>query len=278
MSNWYDELQQLCDEFDIPSEYLTAIIDDPKVMPMIRGKAFEFRIMVLLQKSLPQDVWEVSKPFMNAQAGIHDVDVLVTHKPSRKFIRIECKLASKGSLRIPPGGNPNAKVKCMRSRTLGDEMVRQRAAELGISVSKLSSHRDNYVPDEFDFVFSSLSNSLFDTDPATGRYRWAGSAEDKKFLRAWIGSRSMSEVEASFQYVFFAKSGDLTPKGRGTSCTRRTCGSPKTCEFIPNYPEISFSSATKKPTKPWNGIEDVEKVFSAFLGLPPSATGVPGRS
>ena len=82
-------------------------------------KLFEFSVMTTLQKILQEDEWEVNKPIMNAQIGFHDVDVRIFHKPTKKVLRVECKLAKKGGYRLFPDGHSEIRVKCMRSRTLG---------------------------------------------------------------------------------------------------------------------------------------------------------------
>lgn len=79
---------------------MSEILSDPKVIPMIRGKAFEFSAMLLLQNILPKSDWVVDKPVMNAQFGLHDMDVRITHQKTQKVIGVECKLASKGSFKI----------------------------------------------------------------------------------------------------------------------------------------------------------------------------------
>lgn len=37
---WQKEVEEFCRRFDIPIEYLADTLSDPKVIPMIRGKAF----------------------------------------------------------------------------------------------------------------------------------------------------------------------------------------------------------------------------------------------
>ena len=56
---------------------------------MIRGKGFEFSTLIAFQNILNSEIWEVSKPNMNAQAMQHDVDILVKHIPSAKTISVD---------------------------------------------------------------------------------------------------------------------------------------------------------------------------------------------
>jgi hypothetical protein len=42
---WIQSLINYCQEYNIPIEYLGDTLYDPKVVPMIRGKAFEFSVL-----------------------------------------------------------------------------------------------------------------------------------------------------------------------------------------------------------------------------------------
>src|SRR3990167_929232 len=117
--NWEEKVREYCEKYNIPILYLAETLYEPKVVPMVRGKAFEFSAMMALQRMLPEGDWIVDKVPMNAQTGLHDVDVRVTHKATKKVIRVECKLAKKGGYRILSDGHSEIRVKCMRSRTLG---------------------------------------------------------------------------------------------------------------------------------------------------------------
>src|SRR3989344_739634 len=99
-NNWTEKVKEFCEKYNIPIFYLAETLYEPKVVPMIRGKAFEFSVMMALQEVLPKSEWLVDKPMMNAQTGLHDVDVRVFHKPTGKVIRVECKLAKKGGYRL----------------------------------------------------------------------------------------------------------------------------------------------------------------------------------
>ena len=39
---WIEKLEIFGDRYNLNIEYLVEILDDPKVIPMIRGKSFEF--------------------------------------------------------------------------------------------------------------------------------------------------------------------------------------------------------------------------------------------
>jgi len=142
--SWEEKVKDYCEKYNIPVLYLAETLYEPKVVPMIRGKAFEFSVMMALQEILPRDKWQVDKPMMNAQIGLHDIDVRVLHKPTGKVISVECKLAKKGGYRLFNDGHSEIRVKCMRSRTLGPAKVKELAPKFGISEKVLAIHNDQY--------------------------------------------------------------------------------------------------------------------------------------
>jgi hypothetical protein len=172
-SAWQEALVRYCKDFNIPIDYLSDILRDSKVNPMIRGKGFEFSTLQAFQRILKPDVWEVSKPNMNAQAMQHDVDILVKHIGSGKTISVECKLSKKDSFRVSKTGEVSAAVKCMRSRTLGQEIIAERAPLMGVTVQQLNAHKDNYLNTDFDVVASSFGNAFYTTDKENGEYIWS---------------------------------------------------------------------------------------------------------
>lgn len=262
---WVEELRELCLDYDIPLNYLNEILGDPKVLPMIRGKAFEYSAQDKLRHYLPDSKWSVSKPRMNAQAGEHDVDLIVEHLDSGQKIRIECKLAKKGSFKIPVSGIPRAAVKCMRSRTIGEEVIRSRAVLLDLSEETLRSHKDNYRDNEFDFVISSLSNSFYKTNLTTLRYYWSATEPEIKFLKSLSTQSGIEPKTITFDYLFLAPARELTPARRGTNCPRETCAVRSSCSFIPNYPLVEFDKNSGLPIKPWVAINDTETTFLEYL-------------
>jgi hypothetical protein len=46
------QVKQYCKKYDVPIESIVDVISDLKVIPMIRGKAFEFAASVLLKTKL----------------------------------------------------------------------------------------------------------------------------------------------------------------------------------------------------------------------------------
>ncbi|HHR6503339.1 TPA: hypothetical protein ACS8CD_003925, partial [Providencia alcalifaciens] len=174
------ELIDFCELYNLPLQHLGATLKDPKVIPMIRGKAFEFSVKDKLSDVLNQDTWYVSKPFINPQLGSHDQDVLIKHLPTSRLITIECKLSAKGQYKFQTHESI-FKIKCMRSRTLGPELVRRLAPLRGISEESLSVHNDQYLCDDFDLVITSLANAFYSTNEE-GIFIWNPSAVGQDFL------------------------------------------------------------------------------------------------
>ena len=254
---WEEKVKEYCEKYNIPLLYLVETLYEPKVVPMIRGKAFEFSVMMALQNILPKDEWQVDKQAMNAQIGFHDVDVRIVHKPTKKTIRIECKLAKKGGYRLFTDGHSEIRVKCMRSRTLGLSKVKELAPKLGVSEKVLAVHNDQYLPADFDVVISSIGNAFYITDKKTELFEWRPPKAGMDFLRK-IGFKNVGSLQDfAFQKMYAAKASDLTIGHNSVVCTRALCKNKKACGFIPNYPIITFDKKTKQPTNKWISIEQI---------------------
>ncbi len=264
---WINKVRQYCIKYNIPVEYLPEIISDPKVIPMVRGKAFEFSVFLRLQQILPSSEWLVSKPFMNAQFGIHDMDVKVMHIATQKVISIECKLAGKGTFRVLKNGNSQIKVKCMRSRTLGESKVKELAPKLNIPESLLQVHNDQYVTSDFDIVITSIANAFYETDAETDLFEWQPTEKAITFLQN-ISELTNSEDLQHFAYnkMYVASSESLAIKeNNNITCTRKGCTKLQNCGFIPNYPLITFENGNKKPNNAWFEIENCELLFKSMI-------------
>lgn len=264
--DWIKKVEEYCKKYNIPLIYLTDTMYEPKVIPMIRGKAFEFSVMRALQEILPENEWEVSKPIMNAQAGLHDVDVRIYHEETKQVIRIECKLAKKEGFRLFPDGHSEIKVKCMRSRTLGDARVRELAPRWGVSQKRLRVHNDQYLPENFDVVVCSIGNAFYRTDRQTGIFEWRPMDVEKDFLGKLGASNEEDLKDFAFNEMYVAKSEDIVVSNRtGVVCTRRGCTNQNNCGFIPNYPIIRFDAATGRPTNGWVPLDESLTVFQSFI-------------
>ena len=264
--SWQTKISEYCKKYNIPIFYLAETMYEPKVIPMIRGKAFEFSVMMVLQKTLPKKEWEVKKEIMNAQLGFHDVDVMVIHKPTKRIIRVECKLAKKGSYRSFSDGHSEIRVKCMRSRTLGSSKVKELAPKLGVSEKSLAVHNDQYLPADFDVVISSIGNAFYTTDKETGLFEWRPTKKEEKFLQKIGAPKEENLKDFAFRTLYAAKSSDLQIGNNGITCTRAKCKNKKACGFIPNYPVIIFNKNTNQPKAGWVPIDKSLTLFDDFIG------------
>lgn len=138
-----------CQQYNIPIDYFFDILWDQKVTPMIRGKAMEYNVFVLLKKILSAKEWSVQKLNLNPQHGIYDEDIGVIHRRTGIVLKIESKSAVRGSFKDGKKAKkikePHFLVKCHRSR----------------SVIKLAgTSNDRYSDDTFDIIISNPSNSI----------------------------------------------------------------------------------------------------------------------
>lgn len=268
-SDWVEKVIQYCIKYDIPISHLAEILNDPKVIPMVRGKAFEFSVLSRLQQILPTDEWIVDKPSVNAQFGIHDVDIRVIHKATRKTIRVECKLAGKGNFRLQKDGSATIKVKCMRSRTLGTAKVVELSKKMNISETLLSVHNDQYLPTDFDIVITSIGNAFYTTNEDTDDYEWNPSNSGLQFLEqlAQFYDEPITHLqEFAYHTMYIADASNLAISTTNQhTCTRTKCVDKQNCGFIPNYPIIHFAKNAFFPTKNWYHIDKSVEIFSRML-------------
>jgi len=264
---WIEKVRNYCLMYDIPIIYLPEIISDPKVIPMVRGKAFEFSVLLRLQEVLPKSIWTVDKPFMNAQFGLHDTDVRLVHNKTQKVISIKCKLAGKGSFRAINENEFLIKVKCMRSRTLGESKVKELAPKIGVSENLLKVHNDQYVPSDFDIVITSIGNAFYETNDETDLFEWTPTKIGIDFLKKLSGKNNVIDLQHfAYNSMFVSTSESLAiTKENGIKCTRRSCTKSNNCGFIPHYPVIKFDGKSNEPQNSWVSIEKSEKLFLELI-------------
>ncbi|MFN0203480.1 MAG: restriction endonuclease [Bacteroidia bacterium] len=254
----------------MPIDYLSEIINDPKVVPMIRGKAFEYSAMIYLQTFLPVEDWLVDKPILNPQFGIHDMDVRVTHIKTGKSLSVECKLAGKGRFKVLKNGGQQIDVKCMRSRTLGDKKATESALKLGLDAEILKIHNDQYLPTDFDVVLTSIANTFYTTEEESNSFEWNPTDAAIDFLHS-ISREKIEHTDLqyfAYHKMYLAAANDLAVKnGNTASCSRKACSNPSNCGFIPNYPSIIFEKGEKIPNQPWVEIENAEQFFKRIISL-----------
>lgn len=92
------KLLKYCKKFNIPLEFLFEILEDQKVSPMIRGKAMEYNAFLMLEQILPRTTWSVQKLNLNAQTGMYDEDISITHRRTGIILKVESKSTVRGSM------------------------------------------------------------------------------------------------------------------------------------------------------------------------------------
>ncbi len=262
---WIERLQAVCEKYAISPEHLDYILEDPKVIPMIRGKAFEFAARDRIASLLPSNSYKVTNPFINPQAGSEKLDVEIRRTSDGKVIRIECKLAKKGDFSFKTRTYKSfvkqtlyrIRVKCMRSRTLGEKAAEVMAKRTGRTKEDHLIHSDQYLPKDFDFVVTTIANAFFQTDDE-GYFVWQPGTEAEHFL-SLIG---VNNPTTAFDKMYVARSHDVRVALENSfKCTRKKCNNKDTCGFIPNYPEMYFD-AGGKVLAPWYPLESIETLLS----------------
>ncbi len=279
---WIDDIRKYCRKLNIETKDLYSVLSDPKVSPMIRGKAFEFSLSYRLSQILASDEWTVSKPTMNAQSNAHDVDVKVLHNPTETVISVECKLAKKGSFRVAKRKYRNRdkndyflEVKCMRSRTtLSDDRVRTGAAAHGVTKEAFKLHSDQYRAVNFDVVATSIANAFYETEEDTGMYIFQPSENARKLFEEFNPPNDEEELQLFiYNKIYLARSMDLAVTTKsGVECGRRNCTDRSNCGFIPNSPLINFGNIgdlppgkIPAPNNHWVELKDAESLFRKSL-------------
>ncbi len=259
-------LERYCDNYNIPEKHLLDIINDLKVIPMIRGKGFEFFVSDKLKKILNKHVWEVSNPLMNAQPGTRDIDVKVINTKTNEITRIECKLAKNNSIKSDL--NIKFQVKCMRSRAIGHKEVATRVAkEYGINTQDVLEHADQYREDDFDLIATSLDNAFWSSD-SNGRYIFNykkpyAEKLSQMFPKLFKEPYNPQEFKkSSANFILIARSKDIkVSKENKIICRRRDCRNKENCGFIPNYPIINLNEVAEG-SSPWINILEIEKLLN----------------
>lgn len=212
--NLNNSLKEYCNYFDLPIEHIVEIISDLKVIPMLRGKGFEFTVADCLRSTLSQD-WDVDNPNINAQSEVHDVDVFVIRKKDNKRIKIECKLSGKNSFANDDSGNIIFKVKCMRSRTISDnEMATRMAKKYSVERKQILFHADNYREIDFDYVITSMGNAFWTTK--NKKYIFECKKEDinslsKLFPNRFGNVKNKDDFRKKvYNFLLIARSKDIT--------------------------------------------------------------------
>jgi hypothetical protein len=141
----------------------------------------------------------------------------------------------------------------MRSRTLGEEMIRRVAENGEASIAELTAHKDSYLPNGFDFVITNLRNAFYITTEED-LFKFSPTEEQWNFLKTFFNSNDQQEIDNLLKHNhFYIKAENLTPKYSHVSCNRRGCPNPATCNFIPNYPIFRMTDPMN-----WKNLKDIK--------------------
>ena len=142
---------EYCDTYNIPKDNLFEILEDQKVLPMIRGKATEYIGAAILSQTLDSREWIVNKLNLNPQSGGgFDEDVGITFRRTGQRFKAETKNAVRGSFRLRGRivKGPHFQVKCHKSRS---------------NLTRQATTNDRYLVGEFDLLLCNPSNAIFRT-------------------------------------------------------------------------------------------------------------------
>lgn len=146
-----EQIIKYCRKFNVPFEFLFEILEDQKVTPMIRGKAMEYNAFLMLDKILPHSTWSVQKLNLNAQTGIYDEDISITHRRTGIILKVESKSTVRGSIKDGQRSRildvAHFNVKCHRSRS---------------NIKLAGTSNDRYSVDSFDVLLTNTSNAIFE--------------------------------------------------------------------------------------------------------------------
>ena len=144
-----DDIIRYCREYHIPTDYFLEILNDQKVLPMIRGKASEYSAYLAIRGVLPEREWTVTKLNLNAQTNTGDQDVSITHRRTGMQLTVETKNAVRGSFKSGERAKvcrvAHFRIKCHRSRS---------------NIRLARTTNDRYSEDCFDLVISNVSNAI----------------------------------------------------------------------------------------------------------------------
>lgn len=224
------DLENYCNKYRIPIEYVFKILEDQKVVPMIRGKATEYSAYLLIKEALNDSEWSVQKLNLNAQSNQDDEDISVTHLRTGIIIKIECKNATRGSFKSGKGcrkaKEPHCTIKCHKSRS---------------NIKLVGTTNDRYPVNTFDIVMTNLSNSIIANATYSEDFELLPNDTVIKLLCDYYG------VSNTFEDIFgvmyndwrFAKSTDLAEN-----------------EFIPRTPILRLNGNDS-----WKKISELENTL-----------------
>src|ERR1051326_6709594 len=171
-----------CMKYHIRVEDFLPILNDQKVIPMLRGKAAEYNAVLTLRRVLDPQAWIVNKLNLNPQPGTADQDIGVTHRRTGIQIIIETKSAVRGSMstgkRTRIHKVPHFYVKCHRSRS-----------------NKVLAYNDRYLATDFDVIVSNPANALLEAGTIGENFELVSEPGLLEILYEYYGVSDKSSLE-----------------------------------------------------------------------------------
>jgi len=178
-----EKLLKYCKKFNVPLEFLFEILEDQKVTPMIRGKAMEYNAFLLLDKTLSKATWSVQKLNLNAQTGVHDEDISITHRRTGIILKVESKSTVRGSISDGKRSRilnvPHFNVKSHRSRS---------------NIKLAGTSNDRYSVDSFDILVTNTSNAIFEGNTVGEHLEVIHNDDLKQMLLSFYGVKSDEDL------------------------------------------------------------------------------------
>lgn len=145
------KVETYCETYAIPLDYFFHILNDQKVVPMLRGKGMEYNALMILRYCLNSNEWAIHKLNPNPQPGSPDQDITITHLRTGIVLKVESKSAVRGSMTVGRKSKhhkniPHFKVKCHRSRS---------------NISLADTSNDRYSVNAFDVLITNPTNAVF---------------------------------------------------------------------------------------------------------------------
>ncbi len=253
----FDKIKDFCEEHSLDINSFDQLLNEPKLVPMLRGIGYEFVIRNALTKLFSKsNNYKIEKPNINAQFSVSDIDIGLIEKKTKKLKIIECKLAQNNSFRLASKkiNYSYCKIKVMRSRTLGDEKIKEFSKIEKIPLNQVKSHKDSYPYYKFDYVVTNLRNAFYRTNDNI--FKYSPNINELNFLKKLFDLKTNDEVNEKLKKTHYIISSKLlAPKYSGLKCTRKNCPNPTSCIFIPNYPIFNLSSIK------WMTIEEFYKIL-----------------
>ena len=174
-------ITEYCQTYNIPRQDLLDILEDQKVLPMIRGKATEYIGAALLRQVLDPRDWLVEKLNLSPQPRRADEDVSITFRRTGTRLTAETKNANRGSFKLHTRRRPEPHftVKCHKSRS---------------SLKLQGTTNDRYLVGEFDLLLCNVSNALFRTRALERRLPLIDNPDSLDWLKTFYGADTDDEL------------------------------------------------------------------------------------